>query len=436
MKKKGLVIITAVALVALMALVPTVSAANYVGDIIVTSDPSGATASLYYEGASYPLETKMTPCTFDNSGNGYKTTNNYQIKFSKDGYYTKTVSVYGEDMIDNGKAYVNVTLKAIPTNGYISITSSPSNAMIYVDEYNEGTTPRTVTVDGGTTHTVKLVKDGYLTQTKSVYVPAGGTSSVSMTLTPSTTYGYLAVTSSPSVANIYIDGTYKGQTPMTVTLPTGNHTLALSKSGYTGFQKTITIYEGATSSVYGVLAENPTSAYVNVSSTPTGASVYIDGEFIGVTPSSGALSKEVKANTVHTLMLKASGYETYTTSFNIETGQIQSFSPTLVSAQPTTGTINVSSVPSGALVYIDNVYVGPSPVIEVVSAGTHTVKLASLGYNDSINTVTVSAGQTYPLQVTLTPGSSPTPSSSPFPILGILIGLGAAAVFAGKKLRR
>ncbi|HJJ46043.1 MAG TPA: PEGA domain-containing protein, partial [Methanocorpusculum sp.] len=59
--------------------------------------------------------------------------------------------------------------------------------------------------------------------------------------------------------------------------------------------------------------------------------------------------------------------------------------------------------------------------------GSHSVKISSLGYLDSVNTITVSAGQSVSLPVTLIPVSPST--SSPVPLLGILAGLGAAAVF-------
>jgi len=429
-----------IAVVALMVMVPAASATVESGILKIVSEPSGANVLIYHSsdwGNTYkPYAEDTTPCTYRYlSCESY---DKYKVVFSKPGYVGQTLYVDAMRELGGGETYLLTAYLSptpIVTNGYIKVSSTPSNASIYIDGVRYGTTPDTISVEGDMTHVVKLVKADYASQSKSVYVPAGGTSTVSMTLNPTVSYGYLSVTSNPTGANIYVDGVYKGQAPMTITLPTGNHEVALSKAGYTGFQKTVTIYEGATSSVVGVLAENVTSAFVNITSTPNGASVYIDGEYIGLTPSTGALSKEVKANTVHSLQVKKDGYETYISSFSLSTGQIESFSPTLVASAPSKGTINVSSVPAGALVYIDNNYVGPSPVIEVVSAGTHTVKLASLGYNDSINTVTVSAGQVYPLQVTMTPSSTPS-TKSPFPVLGLLIGLGAAAVFAGKKLRR
>jgi PKD repeat protein len=82
----------------------------------------------------------------------------------------------------------------------------------------------------------------------------------------------------------------------------------------------------------------------------------------------------------------------------------------------TTGSLSVSSTPSGASVYIDTVYQGTTPVtIPQLAPGSHTVQLTLTGYTDYSGRVTVTAGPTSHLNIPLTQNPSPSitiPTSS------------------------
>ncbi len=73
---------------------------------------------------------------------------------------------------------------ATPTTGTIRVLSSPSNAQVRIDGTFVGTTTveQSNITPGG--HTVQVSKSGYQTETRSVNVIAGSTSTVSVTLTP------------------------------------------------------------------------------------------------------------------------------------------------------------------------------------------------------------------------------------------------------------
>ncbi len=84
-----------------------------------------------------------------------------------------------------------------------------------------------------------------------------------------------------------------------------------------------------------------------------------------------------------------------------------------VVAVPTTGTLRISSSPQGASVTVDGTPVGPTPVQVTAGAGTHTVVLTKPGYQTATRQVTVTAGQTSYLNVTLTP--TPPQNQPPVP---------------------
>jgi len=110
--------------------------------------------------------------------------------------------------------------------------------------------------------------------------------------------------------------------------------------------------------------------------------------------------------------------------------------PTL--APETTGSLVVSSTPASASVYLDNIYLGITPLNKAdVSAGSHQLLLQKDTYKDWSATIVVPAGQAYTVSANLeTCGTSPFPSL-PVPLSGVVVGsalvLGAIACVVMRK---
>jgi hypothetical protein len=91
-----------------------------------------------------------------------------------------------------------------------------------------------------------------------------------------------------------------------------------------------------------------------------------------------------------------------------------------------TGSIIVTSTPSGGQVTVDDKFRGVAPVtIYNVATGSHIINLKLPGYSDWSSSVDVSGNQMVQVSAKLTPGSgsvSATPSIglSPFAIIGAL----------------
>ena len=137
-----------------------------------------------------------------------------------------------------------------PVTGSISARSTPTGATILVDGVNKGTTPITFTGISAGSHTIVLKKTGYTDYSTSVTVTAGQTASVSATLTNQPVTGSISVSSSPTGASVYLDGTYSGKTtPTSITgVTAGSHTVRCTKSGYIDQSQFVTVYAGKTAS--------------------------------------------------------------------------------------------------------------------------------------------------------------------------------------------
>ena len=167
-------------------------------------------------------------------------------------------------------------------------------------------------------------------------------------------------------------------------------------------------------------ATNPTGGTVNFGSTPSGAQIWVDGANTGMTTPYTQTS--VPAGT-YSVTYKLAGYTDYSTSVTVTSGQTSTVSATLT---PTpTGSIGLSSSPSGARIWLDGADTSKNTpnTLSLVAVGTHSVSLVLSGYNSYATTVSVTEGNTVTLSATLTQA---TPGSQKFandPSFGILWGL-------------
>lgn len=132
-----------------------------------------------------------------------------------------------------------------------------------------------------------------------------------------------------------------------------------------------------------------------VASNPTQASVYLDNSDLNLqTP---AKIDSVSAGD-HTVEVRKDGYEKYTKNILIKAGDTLSVDAPLIrlTTAASTGSIAVSSKPSGAQVIIDGVNTGAyTPcTIEHLQTGRHNIKITKSGYQTAQLTRTVQAGQT------------------------------------------
>jgi hypothetical protein len=303
----------------------------------------------------------------------------------------------------------HAVLAPVVTTGTLSVDSTPRGASVSVDGQHKGITPVTVPNLPAGSYTLSLTLAGYQDITEMFSIITGQTTSYAPTLVPVPQKGTLSVTSTPSGAAYYVDGVARGSTPGSVTgLDPGTHEVRVTKAGYTDFTDTVTITAGQTTSISAPLqAAAPAGGSVAARSSPSGAAVYLDSQARGTTPTtlSGVTAGD------HVVKITKSGYEDYTVTVTVADGATTEVDATLKPAgsSSTGGTINTSSIPSGAAVYVDSVPRGTTPVsIQGVASGSHTVKFTLTGYQDVTRSVTVMNGETTQVSATFAAASAGT----------------------------
>jgi len=361
------------------------------------------------------------------TGSSYST-----IRVEKSGYQAYTGSLPSTPPAGETKD-VYATLQPIETYGSIYATSNPTGAAIYLNGNYQGTAPLTISSLSPGSYNLRADRSGYQSESTSVTVQSGKQSDVRFTLTPVQQYGAVSITSSPSGAYVYMDGVYKGRTPLTLNNVAANsHNIELDLSGYYDWKTTVSVVSGVTRYVDARLTPLPSSpGAIDVVSYPAGADVYLDGKYQGKTPSAGVYTISNVAVGSHTVRVSMSGYQDYTTSVDVSGATTSHVTATLQPAPVTSaGSIAVTSSPSGAEIYVDNAYKGITPLtIDGIAAGSHTVMLAHSGYSDWTTTVQVGAGSTASVSASLaaTPTQTPSTGMAPFAVVGALAVLGLLA---------
>jgi len=281
-----------------------------------------------------------------------------------------------------------------PRTGIAQLESNPTGAHVYVDGKYIGRTPARVELDEGQHFATFYWQNQVRTET--FFVTAGRTVVVTANFIQKT---MLNITTTPPGAQIFLDGSFIGVSPIQVEVQPGQHTVLATMPGYSAAQQSFTVAPGETKTINLVL--NPEQATLKVYSSPAGASIYVNGQYRGVAPSAG-LTLTLTPGT-YTVEARLSGYQDASTTVTLNPGESRSITLTLL---PRKATLNIFTNPVGASIYVNGNYVGTtrSTGLSVqVDPGTHTIMATMSGYQDTTVTVNVGSGETKRVDITLPP---------------------------------
>jgi hypothetical protein len=267
------------------------------GSISITTKPSEA--KIFWDGV---FKGNTTIALEDVIGN-------HRVKISKEGFknVTSRISLY-EDMPITRHFVLE------PINGSIAVSSTPSGAIVYLDNDNMSViTPCMLNVNVGE-HTLKLTKSDYFDETENVSVSVDKIEYVHVNLTG---YGSISISSNPDGAYVYLDNNYMNKTCELSEVVVGQHTIKLTKSGYFNVTKNVSVSVGITHPVRINLTE---CCSISISTNPSGAKVYLDGNYKGETPKN--ISKVPQGN--HSIEFKKLDYVSVTKNIQVSAGETTS----------------------------------------------------------------------------------------------------------------
>ena len=234
-----------------------------------------------------------------------------------------------------------------------------------------------------------LPQDDWTTDTALFYI--GGRPSTQR-------YGTLDITSSSEGARAYVDGRFVGYTPVRYGTTSGEHEVRVEVDGYDDYVTTVNLQGGETREVDAGLSQRRRTGSVTFTSQPEGADVYVDGQFVGTTPTGSVTlnAGEYRAS------FRYSGFETRTVVFSVGRGDSQQVSAEL---GPSTGTLRIRANVGGARVFINGENYGSVPngsgrlTISDLPTGTHQLTVTAPGFTTHIREFEIQPGRTTEVRV-------------------------------------
>jgi len=230
--------------------------------------------------------------------------------------------------------------------------------------------------------------------------------------------GDIFVNSQPVGATVFLDGKNVGTTPLPVyKIPQGKHTLKITLKDQQEVIKEIEIKPGPTKTIHIVFQER--EGGLSVTSTPSGAKVFLDEVYVGKSP----VNLKLVLSGKHTINVTMEGYETYSETITIKSGEIENIN---INLKPVSdgnnpaenGRLTIRTLPPDADIYIDNNVTGRSPLVELsVAPGNHMIKVIKSGYDTKTREIEIKKGEKKEVKITL------NEAKKTFPLLYIITGI-------------
>jgi len=326
----------------------------------------------------------------------------YKILLQKPGYLSveKIVTLKPGDSIVE-----NFPLSKIPSS--ISISSIPDNADLKINGADYGTTPFESDNMSPGTYTLVFEKAGYKSLTKKVILNSGQRQEVKVQLTPlvdtqppiTNKKGVLTLISIPDNAQVFINNQLVGNSPVSVTLPSGQYFVELKLNNYENWASVITLDENENKNLSIPLKAVQKKLILN--SVPSGALILLDGMQVGQTPKEFFLDPKS-----YVVTLTKTGYDTLN-----ETVILDSSLPQTVKTYNLKKSVIVykfESSPSGAEVSLNNQsqgkIIGITPFsLNDLKAGPYNFQFKKNGYRSTTKTFVIQDGQPAVFSAALTP---------------------------------
>lgn len=296
----------------------------------------------------------------------------HNIQVTAEGYYPHeaTLTINGND-----NQHHEVKLKPLP--GHLTVTSN-TPAEILIDGNIVGKTGERIADIPAGEHTLSAQNERYQPLEQSISIEGRNQEqTLNIELLPN--WATINISSTPAGATITADGEELGVTPMQAELLAGKHSLVVKLEGYKAWQQNLRVkalQEKTLPDIQLVKADG----LVKVISSPAGASITVNGQFQGKTPTEVAL----KPGKTYNFTLFKDGYQPQHRKVDVVSGKEASLN---VNLSADLGKITIAATPADALLYVDGRLMGRANQSISLPARRHRIRISKEGYADHNETV-------------------------------------------------
>ena len=299
---------------------------------------------------------------------------------------------------------LNLDFRLQELPGMLTVKSIPVGAQVFIDDVRVGETPLSDHELQAGRYGMRLTAPRYQPLEVDLEIAGlGQQQQLSLELKPD--WAILSLSSDPDGAQITESGTLLGETPGAIELMSGPHELELARSGYKTRMIPVTIVAGEDRQLPRIELI-PADGIVNLVSRPAGATVALDGVFLGVTP----LQLQVSPGEGHRIEITLAGHKPAKRSVELEPEEVLELE---VRLQPEYGVVFFDSRPADAVLVLNGKPRGPATARLKLPAVPHRIEIRKPGYLTYKGTVTPGPGISRTVSVVLQPGGGGRESTQP-----------------------
>ena len=285
-----------------------------------------------------------------------------------------------------------------PLFGLILAESFPTDSEVLVDGVFRGKTPVLMTDLPAGQHRIVIKKDGYESKETILNMQAEADRQPKLiSLELRSLLVAIKVTSAPDKAKVFLDGSYKGDSPQSIqNILAGKHKVRVEMEGYEPFEQEVEVSGHDEYHVNATLQEK--YARIKLDTDPTGGEVFLNAEARGKAPVVlGALHEGD-----YTIKITKHGFDPVERKVSLKKGEDLDLKIPFVKLF---GILQVTTIPAGVQVFVDNeprgstqappnqAYSSPL-IISSVPQGQRIVKFVKPGCADVQVVASIQDGQT------------------------------------------
>ncbi|HEY7658077.1 MAG TPA: PEGA domain-containing protein [Burkholderiales bacterium] len=324
----------------------------------------------------------------------------YRLVVERDGYQR-----LAREVEITGAAHQRLSLVLVRLPGYLSVEAAGiAGATVLVNGEIKGRTPLPGIELAAGDHEILVRAEGYAEFSRTVRIEGlGRRQSIVAALIPAS--AAVTVQSKTAGATLWLAGEEVGALPLTLELAAGTHVLEVRAPGYKPSTHSVSVTAGRPQTV-GPMALSPADATLRIESEPAGASVSVNGRYVGTTPTTLALAP----GRDHRVTLSKLGYGAATRSVRLERAEERNLRLTL-SAE--LGPVTLDVEPRDAVLTIEGRVVGPANGRHMLPAAPTLLEIAREGLEPARIWVTPKPGfeqtRALKLRVAGAPAQAPLP---------------------------
>ena len=312
----------------------------------------------------------------------------YTVKASRQGYHSLEQEI---DVSSGGFRSFDFELQELPGRLQILVDPVVPVSVIAGEVVAELDADNIVLLERGLQE-ITIETDRYLAETREVDISGfGAQQEISVSLRPA--WSEVQLESEPAGATVLVDGETVGVTPMQAEIMQGLRSIELSLAGYKTARLASEFVAGTT-----IKPEPfklvPNDGRLVLATRPEGATVSVDGNFIGSSP----VTMDLTSGVTHQLRLSRPGYKLTERKLSLQADEERQL---VVEMQPEYGVIFASSEPADANLTLDGKPAGSGTQRLRMTTRQHELTFSKPGYLPQTVRVTPRADTSQNVDITL-----------------------------------